>query len=128
MTFTEAELKGLYGEIRKQMTEEEAESAVVKADRDAAVDKNGVLKWKSNGNCPPQDFCELLAAKGYAFDIEATREAREVQNEEFFERYRKSQREISPELQYEIEAAFGKDKKIVDVITGEVVYSPEIQG
>ena len=49
MTFTEAELKGLYGEIRKQMTEEEAESAVVKADRDADVDKNGVIKWKSNG-------------------------------------------------------------------------------
>lgn len=128
MTFTEAALQGLYGEVRKQMTEEQAESAVKKADRAATVDTYGVIKWKSNGNCPPQDFCELLAAKGYDFDIEATREAREVQNEEFFERYRSRQRDISPEMQYEIEAAFGKNKKIIDVITGEVVYSPAIQG
>ena len=44
MTYTEAELKGLFGEVRKQMTEEEAESAVVKADSDATVDKNGLVK------------------------------------------------------------------------------------
>ena len=40
-------------------------------------------------------------------------------------RIEEQKKEFSRELMYEIEAAFGTDKKIVNVLTGEVVYSPK---
>ena len=39
----------------------------------------------------------------------------------------RKEQELSRELRYEIEAAFGTDKKIVNVLTGEVVYTPKSQ-
>lgn len=123
MTNTEAKLKGIFGEKIRKLTELEIERAVREAVNEATVDENGVIRWNSNGKCPPQDFCELLLARSYRFDIEATKAAREAQEEEFLRNYQPM--EISPEMKYEIEAAFGKAQTIIDVFSGKVVYAPE---
>lgn len=100
---------------------QEVALAVAHADRDATVDENGAIRWKSNGHYIPDDFCEKLEWGGYNFSREATRKAREEEEAKFFEKMRGTKRVRSEEEMAELRANFPKGTVIVDVITGEML-------
>lgn len=99
----------------------EVTRAVEKATKDAIVEEDGAIKWKSNGRYLMDDFCEKLEYAGYDFSREATKLARDAQNSRFIEEYRKSYKGPSTEELSEMRAAFGRGTKVVNVITGETI-------
>ena len=103
---------------------EEAYKAVEKFKKDAQVDDNGIVTWKSNGRCPMDDFLEMLDWAGVAtINYEATRKERDRQNEESIREYKESMKNhvYSEEELFEMRAAFGRGTTIVDVITGQTI-------
>lgn len=95
---------------------------------------DGAMKWKSSGNYLPEDCAEAMRYVDISkadetqlayirnASIEATARRREKQTEEFLNDYRErnKNRVLSAEERYEMECAFGKGTKVVDVITGQV--------
>jgi hypothetical protein len=80
---------------------------------------NGVWRWKSNGRVP---FDDLLYEAGVSPAVrEACRVARDRENAEAIEEYRRARkgRVPSQEELFEMRAAFGPDARIVNVLTGE---------
>lgn len=118
MTRFEKEISGELGEFWMNHAKKEVETAVAKANESATVDENGVIRWNSNGNCIPDDFCEKLEYAGYNFSREATREAREIEDNEFIEQYKAMKHEPTEEELAEMRAAFGAGTKVVDILSG----------
>ena len=90
MTRFEKEISGALGEYWKNSAEKEVAELVAHCNESAVVDENGVIRWKSNGNCLPEDCCEKLSYAGYDFNKEATRIAREEELHKHAEEYKKS--------------------------------------
>jgi len=81
-------------------------------------EENGVLLWDSNGQVIPtfvfHDAGFLPpAGQAAAFDAETDR---------FLAEYRKRDHTPSAEEAFEMDAAFGPGKEIVNIITGKTVY------
>ena len=92
--------------------------AVAQADEKATVDEDGAVRWKSNGRCLMDDFCEKLEYAGYPFSREATARKRDAQNEESIAEYRRNHRGLSGEALAEAGAVFGEGATVVNVLTG----------
>lgn len=121
MTRFEKEISGLLGDYWKKHAEDEVVKCVAEAEAEAEVDENGVIRWKSNGECLPSDYCEKLEYAGYDFNREATKIASDKDAEEFFAEYRKNYKGPSDEEKAEMRAAFSLDTKVIDVITGKEI-------
>lgn len=89
--------------------------------RDEAEFKDGIYRWKSNGQVP---FDDLLTAAGVPDDVRARcAEVRDRETRAFLQEYRR-QREnyvASPEEEAEIRANFDDPYSVIDVITGKPV-------
>ena len=103
----------------KNMYEEYGSAAVAQADEKATVDEDGAVRWKSNGRCLMDDFCEKLEYAGYPFSREATAKKRDAQNEESIAEYRRNHRGLSGEALAEARSAFGEGATVVNILTGE---------
>lgn len=90
MTRFQQEITGLLGAYWQQNAEKELKAAVESAARDATVDENGAISWKSNGSYLMDDFCEKLEFAGFPFSREATRAARDAQVAEELAEYRRN--------------------------------------
>lgn len=121
MTRFEREISGSLGNWWKDRAEEAVIQAVAKAETDTTVEPSGAIKWKSNGNYLPDDFCELLEYGGYTFSRKATAEAREKQQDEFLKAYRARYKGLSEEEIAELRSVHGAGTVIVDVITGDKI-------
>lgn len=84
------------------------------------VKQDGVIRWRSSNNVPPQDVLDFWKHVGFRFNMQKSIAARNREQKAAIERYRKAQanRPISPEQRYEMEAAFGKGTTVVNVFTG----------
>lgn len=79
--------------------------------------KDGVFYWQSNDHvCMPDALDEL----GIYYDPIKQQEARNEEIADFVKSYRKNYQPPSAEQLYEMEAAFGKGAKVVDIISGHV--------
>jgi hypothetical protein len=90
--------------------------------RDGYVDENGVFRWKSCDDIPPEDMIKKLAEyHSDEFDVQATLKAREREVKESLEQYRERMEDHEPsgEEIAEMKSAFGEDETVVNVITGE---------
>lgn len=115
------EWNGKLGPYWQQHAHEEAERLLQKQN-EIIVEEDGAAKWASNGNYLPDDVVEkLLFAGATFFSPEATAAKREEQEVQWLAEYRKAMQNHVPsaEERYEMEAAFGKGAKVVNVITGE---------
>ena len=117
MTRFEREINGSLGDFWKKNAEEEVKKAVAQADEKATVDEDGAVRWKSNGRCLMDDFCEKLEYAGYPFSREATARKRDAQNEESIAEYRRNHRGLSGEALAEARAAFGEGATVVNILT-----------
>jgi len=81
--------------------------------------ENGVVRWKASNNIPPSDILEFWNHLGFDFDYELSKQVAEKEIAEAIENYRKQQRKLSAEKEYEMRAAFGEGTTVVDVFTGK---------
>ena len=121
MTRFQQEISGALGQWWKEQAERELDMAVKKADIDAIVELDGAIRWKESGNYLMDDFCEQLEYAGYPFSREATSKARDIQNNKFIEEYKQNYTGPTEEELFEMRAAFGEGKIVVDVITGNAI-------
>ena len=121
MTRFQKEITGQLGAYWQQSAEKEMLAAVEQANRDATVDDNGAITWKSNGRYLMDDFCEKLEIAGFPFSREATRIAREVQVHEELIEYRKNYRAPSSDEVEEMRKAFGEGTTVTDVLSGHKI-------
>lgn len=123
MTRFEQELNGMCGEFWKKDAQKRIVDNVAKAEKDAIVEESGAIKWKSNGNYIPDDFCEVLEYAGYPFSRKATADARAKQTAEHIAEYKRlnANRKYSDEEIFEMRAAFGPGAIVVDAITGKKI-------
>ena len=119
MTRFQQEISGQLGEYWVKSAKEEVQKAVAQV-ADMDIDEYGVARWKSNGNCPPDDFLEKLEYAGVSIiDYERTREESERQTAASIAAYKANRKPMTEEELFEARAAFGAGTVIVDVITGE---------
>lgn len=119
MTRFEREISGSLGAFWKKNAEEEVKKAVAQAEKDAAVEADGAIKWNSNGRYLMDDFCEKLEYAGFPFSRKATADKREAQVEEELAEYRRNHRELAAGELAEARAAFEEGTTVVNVLTGE---------
>lgn len=117
MTRFEREISGLLGTFWKKSAEDEIKKAVAQAYKEAVVESDGAIKWKSNGNYIPDDFCEKLEYAGYEFSRQATSDKRDVQVSEFIKNYKKDKKTFTDEEKIELNANNKPGTEIVDVIS-----------
>lgn len=120
MTRFQKEISGVLGEFWKKNAKSEAEKAVTEADKNAVIEEDGAIKWKTNNSYLMDDLCEKLEYMGYPFSRKATQEKREAQVNEKLSKYKSN---LSEESIHEMAAAFGSGITVVDVITGEKVIT-----
>jgi hypothetical protein len=84
-----------------------------------------VIRWKSNNNIPPEECLDAFLKVGYITQQEHdnSNEQRGIEVAIRLQEYAVSMRNYVPsaEERYEMEAAFGKGAKVVNVITGQQV-------
>lgn len=120
MTRFAREWNGELGAFWQKNAHEEAARLLAQRDN-IEVAEDGAAKWKSNGSYLPADVVEkLIFAGADFFSEEATAAKREAQTTEFLQNYRRSYRTTAEE-RTEMEAAFGKDTTVVNIITGEKI-------
>ena len=120
MTRFAREWNGELGAFWQKNAHEEAARLLAQRDN-IEVEEDGAAKWKSNGSYLPADVVEkLIFAGADFFSEEATAAKREAQTTEFLQNYRRSYRTTAEE-RTEMEAAFGKDTTVVNIITGEKI-------
>ena len=115
----EKEITGMLGEYWRRQAEVRVKSCIREANKDAEVDETGAIRWKHNGNYLMDDYCEVLEYAEYPFSREATRVAREAQNELFLREYKRSGQSVI--VDPEMIAAFGKGVEVVNILTGETI-------
>ena len=119
MTRFAREISGSLGAYWKASAEKELEQ--IRADFEAGnitVDENGVARNRI-GRILMSDLLEKLTYITDKVDAEATKAAREAENDAFLESYRKANHRHSEEELNEMRAAFRKGTTVVDIITGE---------
>lgn len=118
MTRFRKEITGQLGAFWQQNAEKEVQAAVESATKDATVDENGAIAWKSNGSYLMDDFCEKLEFAGFPFSREATKAARDAQVAAELAEYRKNYRGPSAAEMDEMRNTFGEGTTVVDVLAG----------
>lgn len=80
---------------------------------------NGIVRWTSNGQVPPQEILDLWVHLGFQFDVGACRAVQREEQAAFLAEYRRA-RAGGPtdEERFEARAAHGPGVELVDVITG----------
>ena len=121
MTRFQREISGQLGDYWQASAEQDVKEAVIDADKNAIVEDDGAIKWKSNGAYIPDDFCEKLEYAGYKFSREATAVKRNAQVQKELAQYRANYTGPSDEEIAEMRAAFGEGETVVDVITGKTI-------
>ena len=119
MTRFERELSGELGAFWKKDAEKEL--AKVKSDLEAGkitIDENGIAR-NCIGRVLMDDMLEKLLHITDKASAEATRAARQAENEAFLEEYRKNYEGPTEEERAEMRAAFGEGETVVDIITGQ---------
>ena len=92
----------------------------------ANVDEQGIARWKSNGQVPMSDMLTAWRNAGKPFNFELSMETRSKETAAFLRGVREAalmtprDPEVEAERAFEMRAAFGPGKKIVNAITGEV--------
>lgn len=122
MTRFQQEITGLLGAYWQQNAEKELKAAVESAARDATVDENGAISWKSNGSYLMDDFCEKLEFAGFPFSREATRAARDAQVAEELAEYRRNYKGPTEVELEEMRSTFGEGTTVVDVLAGVKIH------
>lgn len=122
MTRFQQEITGLLGAYWQQNAEKELKAAVESAARDATVDENGAISWKSNGSYLMDDFCEKLEFAGFSFSREATRAARDAQAAEELAEYRRNYKGPTEVELEEMRSTFGEGTTVVDVLAGVKIH------
>ena len=91
---------------------------------DFNVDTNGVVRWNSSNNVPPNDILTEFLVGGLVSQEEVLRSISKRKEEEiaFLEAYvaRRQKYGYSDEEKFEMRAACG-DEEVVDVFTGKKV-------
>lgn len=113
MTRFQQEITGLLGAYWQQNAEKELKAAVESAARDATVDENGAISWKSNGSY-------LFA--GFPFSCEATKAARDAQVAEELAEYRRNYKGPTEAELEEMRNTFGEDTTVVDVLADVKIH------
>ena len=121
MTRFQKEISGQLGAYWQQNAEKEVLAAVEQANRDATVDENGAIYWKSNGNYLMDDYCEKLEFASFPFSREATKAARQAQVAGELAEYRRNYRGPSEAELNEMRVAFGDGAKVIDIISGATI-------
>ena len=85
---------------------------------DEASYENGVMRWHSNGQVPPEDVVDFAAFLGHPVIKFKNDAARRREQEAFLAEYRAKHVEPSEEERFEARAAFGPGVKLVNVFTG----------
>lgn len=100
----------------------EATRMADKFDTDAYV-KNGVVRWKSNDQVPPDDILELWEHCGKPFDCELSKVYSRDETAQALEAYRQrmANHTYTDEEKAEMRTAFGPGATVVDVITGQPI-------
>jgi len=122
MTRFQQEITGLLGAYWQQNAEKELKAAVESAARDATVDENGAISWKSNGSYLMDDFCEKLEFAGFHFSREATRAARDAQVAKELTEYRRNYKGPTEAELEEMRSTFGEGTTVVDVLAGVKIH------
>ena len=120
MTRFQQELNGSLGPFWKQ--EAEKELAKVKADLEngrITIDENGIAR-NCIGRVLMADMLEKLLLVTEKADKAATIAAREAEASQELTAYRKAKKRTSAEELGEMQAAFGKGTRVVNVLTGEL--------
>jgi len=115
------EISGQLGDYWKESAQKRVKEYIQKATSDAIVDQVGAIKWKSNGQYLMDDYCEVLEYGGFDFSRAATSIARSIQQEESIARYKENRQQPSAEEIFEMRAAFGRGKTVIDVIAGQEI-------
>lgn len=121
MTRFQQELNGSLGHFWKQ--EAEKELAKVKADLEngrITIDENGIAR-NCIGRVLMADMLEKLLLVTDKADKAATIAAREAEVSQELTAYRKAEKRTSAEELGEMQAAFGKGTRVVNVLTGELI-------
>lgn len=88
------------------------------------VDTNGVIRWNSSNNVPPNDILTEFLLAGLVTQEEVLRSISKKKEEDiaFLEAYvtRRQKYGYSDEEKFEMRAAFG-DEEVVDIFTGKKV-------
>ena len=91
--------------------------------RNEATITDGVIRWNSNKNVPPEDCVRLAAHIGLPIDIAKCDAARDAEVSAFLADYRKARAQRTPEQIAEeramARAAHGPGVALVNVATGE---------
>lgn len=82
---------------------------------------DGIIRWKTNNAVPPQDVLDFWKHIGKRFNMAKSIAARNREEKEAIENYKRNQRPPTQEQLYEMQAAFGKGTTVVDVITGRKI-------
>lgn len=103
----------------------EAEVVAERFDTEATV-TDGVVRWDSNGRVPPASVLEFWRYLEKPFDLDASTAARDHEQAEFLEEYRReaARRPVgtSGEQRAELLAAFGPGATVTNVITGQSIH------
>ena len=121
MTRFQQELNGSLGPFWKQ--EAEKELAKVKADLEngrITIDETGIAR-NCIGRVLMADMLEKLLLVTDKADKAATIAAREAEVSQELTAYRKAEKRTSAEELSEMQAAFGKGTRVVNVLTGELI-------
>ncbi len=121
MSRFQQELSGQLGEFWRENALKEIAEAKRLFDEEARVDENGAVCWKNNGAYIMDDMIEKMLAAGCKFNAEATRKARDEQNDKFMTEYIARQINPTEEQLFEMRAAFGAGTTIVDAISGRKI-------
>ena len=124
MTRFQMEISGKLGDWWKKNAENEVIEAMKDAAKNAFVEGDGAILWKSSYNYLPDDYCEKLEYGGYNFSREATKIKRSIQQSKSIEEYREKMKNYKPseEELYEMRCAFGEGSCVVDIITNKKIY------
>lgn len=114
----ERELNGMLGDFWKKEAEKELDKRRSEIANNEVVFENGVARWSSNNRVVPSDVAFQFSLVTDLIDLEKCDLARDADNAEFFKSIKQTQ--LSEEEKVEMDAAFGSNKKIVNVLTGEV--------
>lgn len=89
--------------------------------RNETTTSDGVIRWNSNNNIPPVECVALAAHIGLPVDVAKCTSVRDTETDQFIAEYRLRMRNYKPsrEEQFEMRAAFGPGKTVVNVITGQ---------
>jgi hypothetical protein len=80
---------------------------------------DGVVRWASNDQVPPQEILDLWAHLGFTFNMAKSQAARDADMEAFLAEYRANYTGPTDEERFEARAAHGPGVVLVNAITGQ---------